>query len=84
MCSIAHLYKISVQYELKETDNPRGITFCKWLLQFVRYIMSKLITSFYLDEAWFHLNGYTPYIHCILGGGVQKIHANSEQLCCIS
>ena len=53
-------YKVSVIHELKAQDTEKCIIFCRWLQQFIDINGKNILNdTFFTDEAWFHLSGYT-------------------------
>ncbi len=58
MHSITYPYKFTVCQELKPTDVPRCLAFCKWLLCFAQRGQTKFNLFYFSDEAWFHVSGY--------------------------
>ena len=53
-------YKVSVIHELKAQDTEKRVIFCRWFQQFIdRNGENILNDTFFTDEAWFHLYGYT-------------------------
>jgi hypothetical protein len=55
-----HPYKITVVQKLKPGDSAKWVAFCKWGLDFLgREGEDILNVTFFTDEAYFHLSGYT-------------------------
>lgn len=52
-----HPYRVSVVHELLESDFEKRVEYCKWFQEFIK-IEEILDTTFFTDEAWFHLSGY--------------------------
>ncbi len=53
-----HPYHMQVLQDLKPSDGDKRIHFCNWLQWFVHDSQHVLDTTFFSDEAWFHLSGY--------------------------
>ncbi|RZC33064.1 hypothetical protein BDFB_013436 [Asbolus verrucosus] len=48
-------YRLTSVQKLHENDFPQRIKFCQWFLG--TFDDNLLQTTFFTDEAWFHLNG---------------------------
>ncbi len=51
-------YRVHIVHELLPLDYDGRVTYCQWLLNFVKTRPSMLNDVFYSDEAWFQLSGY--------------------------
>jgi len=55
-----HPYKITAVHELKTGDSAKQVEYCKWFLDFLdREGDDILDVTFFTDEAYFHLSGYS-------------------------
>nr|XP_008198792.1 PREDICTED: uncharacterized protein LOC103314449 [Tribolium castaneum] len=56
-----HVYPYRVQsvQELQPVDFPRRLQYCQWFLDNIANNNELLEKTFFTDEAWFHLSGYT-------------------------
>ena len=53
-------FKVSVIHELKTQDTEKRVIFCRWYQQFIDMNGENILNdTFFTDEAWFHLSGYT-------------------------
>ncbi|PSN56480.1 hypothetical protein C0J52_08437 [Blattella germanica] len=52
------LYKITIVHELQLRDPEMQFHICNWILQNVNDGIIDPRFIFFLDKAWFHLNGY--------------------------
>jgi hypothetical protein len=52
-----HPYRVHVMHELKEPDKEKLLQYCRWFTHFTRGGTDILDKVFYIDEAWFYLNG---------------------------
>jgi hypothetical protein len=53
-----HAYRVKAVQELRSPDVRKSHQYCLWLLYFVLNNLSFLYKTFFIDEAWFNLNGY--------------------------
>ncbi|XP_062512636.1 uncharacterized protein LOC134188488 [Corticium candelabrum] len=53
-------YKVSAVHELKAQDTEKRVSFCRWFQQFIDMNGENILNdTFFTDDAWFHLSGYT-------------------------
>jgi hypothetical protein len=66
------VYHVHVMHELRPTDHAAKFCYCHWFKYFVHNNIQVLDSTFFLDEAWFHLSSsartisYGVLITCIL------------------
>jgi hypothetical protein len=51
-------YRVKAVQEPRPPDTRRRHQYCEWFLDFVCNNLSVLGKTFFIDEAWFNLNGY--------------------------
>jgi hypothetical protein len=55
-----HLHPPQDMHELKERETVKRLKFCRWFRDVITAKREKLLdVTFFTDEGWFHLTGYT-------------------------
>ena len=53
-----HAYRVKMVQEIKPLDIEKRFRYCQWFKKFIRSSINILDTTFFSDEARFHLSGY--------------------------